>query len=138
MFTSILSAGVVAGLAHFVLLGALYGNPVVDRMYADAMARSAAVRRWDSRPRYLSFQFLGTQVEVFALVAAFVWARPHIAAPGYAGAAAVGACLAVLRVYPRFWNMWIQTTYPRRLLAIEIVNGTIGTIAIALVAEALR
>jgi hypothetical protein len=41
----------------------------------------------------------------------------------------------MVRVYPRFWNMWIQTSYPRRLLAIEIVNGTIGTLAIALFLE---
>lgn len=35
--------------------------------------------------------------------------------------------LAAVRVYPRFWNMWIQSTYPRHLLAIEVVNGTLST-----------
>jgi hypothetical protein len=36
--------------------------------------------------------------------------------------------------------MWIQTTYPNRLLAIEVVNGALGTLAIAffLQATALR
>jgi hypothetical protein len=32
--------------------------------------------------------------------------------------------------------MWIQTNYPNRLLAIEVVNGTIGTLVIALFLQA--
>ncbi len=27
--------------------------------------------------------------------------------------------------------MWIQTTYPNRLLLIEVINGTLGTLFIA-------
>jgi hypothetical protein len=52
----------------------------------------------------------------------------------------LGILLAATRVYPRFWNMWIQTTYPNRLLAIDVVNGTLGTLAIVffLQAAALR
>jgi len=45
--------------------------------------------------------------------------------------------LAAIRVYPRFWNMWIQTTYPARLLVVELVNGSIGTIAIAVFLQAV-
>jgi hypothetical protein len=138
MFTSILSYGLLAGVAHFILIGALYGNPVVDRIYAAAAATSPAVRRWHSKPRYLATQFLGTQVEVFAITAAFWWLRPAVSTAGMSGALMLGLVIAALRVYPRFWNMWIQTTYPRRLLAIEIVNGTIGTLAIALLLQALR
>ena len=52
--------------------------------------------------------------------------------PGYSGALALGVLLSATRVYPRFWNMWVQTTYPQRLLAIEVVNGTLGTLAIVM------
>jgi hypothetical protein len=51
--------------------------------------------------------------------------------PGYGGALALGVLFAAIRVYPRFWNMWIQTTYPTRLLVIEIINGTIGSLVVA-------
>ena len=131
MLADILLWGSVAGLVHFMLIGLLYGNPIIDRMYAQAVDHSPAVRRWSSKPRYLVTQFLGTQIEVFILTAAFLWLRSY-ASSSVVAALAIGAMLAAIRVYPRFWNMWIQTTYPRRLLAVEAINGTIGTVAIAL------
>jgi hypothetical protein len=137
MLNAVLLWGAVAGVIHFVVIGALYGNPVIDKMYADAAGRSPAVRQWPSKARYLVTQFLGTQVEVYILTFAFFWLRPHVATAGVAGALWVGLLLAAVRVYPRFWNMWIQTTYPRPLLAVEAVNGTIGTIAIAIALQLL-
>jgi len=122
--------GLVAGVVHFVAIGVLYGNPVVDRVYARAADSSAAVRGWASRPRYLVTQFLGTQVEVYLLTIGFAWLRPMVSVPGSAGATVLGLLFAGLRVYPRFWNMWIQSTYPRNLLAIEFVNGVIGTLVV--------
>jgi hypothetical protein len=69
---------------------------------------------------------------VYILTLGFFWLRPLIGMQGYGGALALGLLLAATRVYPRFWNMWIQTTYPRRLLAIEVINGTLGTLAIVM------
>jgi hypothetical protein len=132
MITTVLIWGAAAGIVHFVLIGLLYGNPLVDRLYTRAVDESPALKRWSSKPRYLLAQFLGTQIEVYALTLAFLWLRVHVDAPGIAGAFLLGGLLAVIRVYPRFWNMWIQTTYPNRLLAVEVVNGSIGTLAIAL------
>lgn len=136
MLSATIVWGMAAGLVHFVLLGAIYGNPVVDKLYATAMASSPGVRQWASKPKYMVTQFLGTQVEVFILTLAFLWLRPLIAIPGYSGAWLLGLLLAATRVYPRFWNMWIQSTYPRNLLAIEFVAGTIGTLSIATFLEA--
>lgn len=129
MLPSILAYGALIGLVHFVVIGALYGNPWVDALYQDAMAHHPGVRPWASRPRYLVTQFLGTQVEVYALTVAFFAFRPL--APDL-GLLALALLLAAVRVYPRFWNMWIQSTYPRNLLAVEVVNGTISTVVIVL------
>jgi hypothetical protein len=137
MGMTILLWGAAAGLVHFVAIGLLYGNPLVDRQYVAAANGSAAVRPWSSKGRYLVTQFLGTQVEVYLLTATFVWLRPLISIPGFAGALVLGLVLAAVRVYPRFWNMWIQTTYPNRLLAIELANGTIGTLVIAFFLQAV-
>src|SRR5690242_11292612 len=115
MVGSTLWWGLVAGVAHFVAIGLLYGNPLVDRVYARATDSSPAVRRWPSRTRYLVTQFLGTQVEVYLLTIGFVWLRPLVTLSGLAGATVLGLLFAGLRVYPRFWNMWIQSTYPRHL-----------------------
>jgi hypothetical protein len=137
VITTIAIWGAAAGLFHFVLIALLYGNPIADRLAAKYEPGSPACRVWASKPKYFVTQFFGTQVEVYILTTAFIWLRPSIDLPGYAGALALGALLAATRVYPRFWNMWIQTTYPRPLLAVEVVNGTVGTVAIILFLQAV-
>jgi hypothetical protein len=122
--------GSIVGMAHFVVVGILYGNPIINRIYADAQGREPGVRRWPSRGHYLLTQFLGTQVEVFILAVAYAWLRPHLGVEGFTGTLLLGLVFAAIRVYPRFWNMWIQSTYPARLLKVELVNGVLSTLTI--------
>jgi len=135
--SDVLLWGAVAGIIHFVFLGIAYGNPLVDAMYTAAAAADPAVRAWPSRARYLVTQFLGTQVEVYLLSIGFVWLRPLLDVDGLSGTLLLAALFAGLRVYSRFWNMWIQTTYPRRLLAVEVVNGVLGTLLVVLMLDVL-
>ncbi|MBI4406065.1 MAG: hypothetical protein HY537_18040 [Deltaproteobacteria bacterium] len=130
MFLNLVAWGFLAGIIHFVIAGILYGNPAIDRMYTTAMKEHAGVRRWDSRARYLVTQFLGTQVEVYLVAIGYYWLRPLLPLSGLGGALMLGLLFAAIRVYSRFWNMWIQSTYPRNLLAVELVNGTLGVLAI--------
>lgn len=132
----ILLWGAAAGLAHFVVIAFLYGNPLVDGFSREAN-QDPTVKRWPSQAKYFVTQFFGTQVEVYIMTVAFFWIRPMTAAAGYLGALQVGALLAALRVYPRFWNMWIQTTFPNRLLLVEVINGTLGTLFIACFLQAV-
>ena len=130
MLITVFVWGLAVGALHVVVTGAFYGNPVVDRIYAAAMASEPGVRRWDSKPRYLATQIAGTQVELWILTACFLWLRPMIPLEGLGGAMVLGLAFAGIRVYPRFWNMWIQSTYPTRLLAIELVGGVISTFTV--------
>lgn len=130
MIAHILVWGALAGLAHFVVVAVLYGNPLVDA-YSREANKHAAVKQWPTQASYFIRQFFGTQVEVYIMTIAFFWLRPATSATGYAGALEVGAMLSALRVYPRFWNMWIQTTFPNRLLLVEVINGTLGCLFIA-------
>lgn len=137
MGATVLLWGAVAGVVHFVFIALAYGNPIVDRISARAEAESPAVRQWASKPTYFVTQFLGTQIEVYILTIAFLWLRPLVDVHGYGGALLLGAMFAAIRVYPRFWNMWVQTTYPRRLLAVEVVNGTLGTLVVTFFLQAV-
>lgn len=131
MAIDVLLWGAVAGIVHFVFLGIAYGNPLVDRIYVAEGERSPAVRAWPSKPRYLITQFLGTQVEVYVLALGFAVLRPTT------DALPLGLLFAAIRIYPRFWNMWIQSTYPRRLLAIEFGVGVAGTLLVVLTLNAM-
>jgi hypothetical protein len=127
--------GAAAGLVHFVVIAVLYANPITTRLSAE-LEKAPAVRQWPSQPKYFVTQFFGTQIEIYILTIGFLWFRPKIDLPGVVGALAVGGVLAATRVFPRFWNMWIQTTYPTRLLVIEVINGTLGTLVVALFLQA--
>lgn len=131
----ILLWGLLAGLAHFVVIAILYANPLVDA-YSREANKHVSVKQWPQQWKYFVTQFFGTQVEVYIMTIAFFWIRPMTTAPGYLGALEVGALIAALRVYPRFWNMWIQTTFPNRLLLVEVINGTLGCLFIALFLQA--
>ncbi|HCY83532.1 MAG TPA: hypothetical protein DHV36_00180 [Desulfobacteraceae bacterium] len=133
MIAEALLWSIPVGIIHFAVMGALYGNPFVDKIYMAAQQNGTGVRRWPSKPRYLITQFFGTQVEVIILVAAYLWLRPDTS--GMTAALGLGLVFTAIRVYPRFWNMWIQTDYPRNMLAIEAVNGTIGTFLIVVCTE---
>ncbi len=130
MVVDILLWGLVAGLIHFVVLGALYQNPFVAKLYAEAAGKEPGLKVWPSVPKYMVSMFLGTQVEVYAITAAYLWLRGPVPLEGWTEAFVLAGIFAALRVYPRFWNMWIQSTYPNRLLAVEFVNGCLSTLVI--------
>lgn len=132
MVAQTLTLGLIIGVIHFLIIGTLYGNPLIDKIYAKAQATEPSVKRWPSKAKYLFLQFLGTQVEVYILTFAFFWLRPLVLEPGIFASFLLGLVFASIRVYPRFWNMWIQTTYPNRMLLIEFVNGIISTLIIIL------
>lgn len=128
--------GTIVGLIHFVIMGILYGNPMVDKIYKTAQQTEPGVRKWLSQKKYLITQFLGTQVEVYILAFAFFLFKPFVIG-SLADAVLISLLFAAIRVYPRFWNMWIQSTYPSRLLKIEVVNGIISTMTIIITLELL-
>ena len=130
MMFNILMWGFVIGIIHFVIIGALYQNPFVAKLYRAAEGQPG-VRAWADKKKYILSMFLGTQVEVFILTGAYLYLRQFLAGPNDMMTALVLAGLfAGIRVYPRSWNMWIQSTYPNKLLAVEFVNGTISTFVI--------
>lgn len=129
---TILLWGLVIGIIHFLILSLLYLNPLVARAYAQAQEKPV-MRQWDSQGKYVATMFLGTQVEIWALTTGYLTLRTLFPQPHtWETALLLGALFTVIRVYPRFFNMWMQTSYPRTLLAVEAVNGTIGTFVVVL------
>lgn len=128
MVTAVLVWGLVVGVVHFIVVGVLYTNPLVGPWYKQAQQEDPAVKAWPSVPRYLLTMFCGTQIEVYIVCGLYLWLRGYVPLTGMAEVLVLGGALAAVRVYPRCWNMWIQSTYPPRLLAVELVNGVIGTL----------
>jgi len=132
MILQILLWGFVIGLIHFVAVGILYMNPFTAKLYKQE-SEHPALRKWPKQSEYIVKMALGTQVEVYILTAGYIYLRSLFAEPaGWTTALILAAAFSAIRVYPRFWNMLIQSAYPRKLLAVEFVNGVVGTFVIVL------
>lgn len=44
-----------------------------------------------------------------------------------------GLVLVAVKIFPRLFDMWMQSTYPNKLLMTEFVNGIIGSFVIAFI-----
>ena len=125
--------GAVVGVIHFIITGALYQNPFVAKFYKKAQTdNSPGVKKWPNQKGYILRMVLGTQVEIFILTASFLFLRQYLNFHPWATTILLGTVFTGIRVYPRFWNMWIQSTYPNQLLVIEFVNGIISTYSVVI------
>jgi hypothetical protein len=118
--------GVVASVVWFVVGGVLYMNPFTDRIYKSA--DNSAVKEWPSLPKYLGLMFVGGVLAQYTLWAfVFVLVKPVLSGGAFLQGIVFGLILIVTKILPRFFDMWIQTTYPDRKLVIELINGSIGS-----------
>lgn len=124
--------GLVIGIIHYIILGVLFMNPFVGKVYKDAQEKYPSVKMRNSTSGYLSKQFFGTQIEIWIITAGYLYLRDFLPFQPIETALILGLIFAGIRIYERWWNMYIQTTYPANLLAIEFINGTIGTFIITI------
>ena len=121
----------IASIVWFILGGALYMNPVIRRIY-DQFDSSPVMKRWPSVPQYLSVMFLGACLaQCFLAALAFVLVKPALPDSVLGTVVIFGFILIGIKIFTRFFDMWIQTNYPNKLLVIEFVNGSIGSLVIA-------
>jgi len=125
--------GFVAAIVWFIVGGALYMNPFAAKIYKEA-ENSPGLKKWPNVPKYLGLQFTGG-VLAQCLLWAFVFdlVKPALPEGALLRGIVFGLILIAVKIFPRFFDMWIQTTYPNKLLAIEFVNGTIGSFIIGVI-----
>lgn len=124
--------GFVASIVWFIVGGLLYMNPFVARIYKNA-GNSSALRKWSSVPRYIGLQYVGILVQCLLWAFVFALVEPVLPEGFLIKGFVFGLILVVVKIFPRFFDVWIQTTYPDKLLAVEFVNGTIGSFIIGVV-----
>jgi len=127
-----ISGGFVASIVWFIVGGALYMNPFVAKIYKGA-ENSPALKKWPSVPKYIGLQYVGILAQCLLFAFVFALVKPVLPDGVLMKSLIFGLILIAVKIFPRFFDMWIQSTYPNRLLAVEFVNGTIGSFVIGLV-----
>ena len=133
MLINTLIFGTGAGIIHFLLVGLLYMNPFAAKMYSAEEGKNGALRVWDNKKHYMILMFSGTMIESWLLCLGYQLLSGAFPRPAsWATAIACAVILGLIRVYPRAFDKWIQTTYPHKLIFLEAVNGMIGSMIIVL------
>lgn len=122
----------VASIAWFIVGGVLYMNPFVAKIYKNA-EDSPALKKWPSIPKYVGLQYAGILAQCLLWAFVFALIKPILPEGLLIKGFVFGLILVAVKIFPRFFDMWIQSTYPNKLLAVEFVNGTIGSFIIGVV-----
>lgn len=112
----------------FVVGGFLYMNPFTAKIYKK-FQRHRSMKRWKTQPRYLIGVFL-----VAGFMPNLLITITHSFIPGL-GVLGFGLLLVGVRIVPRLCDMWMQTSYPDKILAIELMNGIVLSFVTAFMLE---
>lgn len=133
MLIQTLIYGTGAGIIHFLLVGLLYMNPFVGKMYTAEEGKNGALRVWENKKHYMILMFSGSMIESWLLCLGYQLLRGAFPKPAsWATALACALILGLIRVYPRAFDKWIQTNYPHKLILVEAINGMIGSMILIL------
>lgn len=124
-FITTLFVGILAAVAWFVVGGIVYMNPATAKIYK-SYARHPSMKVWKTRQGYLlSVFFLGGVL--LCVPGAFIYylLKPSLSGEFLIDSLFFTSILVVVGIIPRGVNMWIQSSYPNKLLLIELFNGTI-------------
>ncbi|MBN1573032.1 MAG: hypothetical protein JW984_07550 [Deltaproteobacteria bacterium] len=127
-----LLGGFLASVASFFVLGFLYGNPAVAKIYKNAEG-SPALKKWESNPKYIFMQYVGMLIQCLLWALVFAFVRSALPAATICAGLVFGLIIMVMKIFPRLFDMWIQTYYPGKLLATEFINGSIGGFLVGIV-----
>jgi len=129
----ILTAGLLASIVWFILGSVLYVNPWIAKIYKKHEG-SPGLKTWKNQKQYIiTMYFIGALIPCLIFAAFYAFIDHAFTGTLLTKTIYVGLILTGIRVIPRFFDMWIQSTYPDTLLTIEIVNGTILSFAAAAV-----
>ena len=125
--------GFLASIAWFIVGGMLYMNPFTAKLYKK-FENHSGLKKWKNTKEYLLKMYLFgilSQCLLFAFVYSFI--KPILPGTLLFNTFYFGLILVAVKIIPRLFDMWLQSTYPNKLLVVELVNGTIGSFVMALV-----
>jgi hypothetical protein len=128
----ILMAAFIASIAWFFAGSILYMNPYVAQTYRLAM-KEPGVRKWMNSKQFVGFQYLGILAQSILAAIVFSIIKPVMPEQYWHQVLFFGLILIAIKIFPRWFDMWIQSTYPKRLLYVEFVNGSLLSMVASIV-----
>jgi hypothetical protein len=131
--TSTILIGVLVSIVSFIVAGALYMNPIVAKIY-ESFRKSGGFKSWTNKKEYMGKMYLfGMLIPSILFAFVYTYIKPVLPGDLLMNTLVFGLILVAVRIIPRWADMFMQTTYPNKLLKIELLNGTIISFVMAFV-----
>lgn len=117
----------IASIVFFIYRTIVYKDTSVDKMCRDPQA-PAALKKWKNIPKTIIFQYLVILIQCILWAVVFVLGLLFDVLPEgfYMKGFILGSVMAIVNIVPIYFKMWIESTYPNKLLAIGFAKGIIG------------
>jgi hypothetical protein len=104
--------------------GALYMNPFTAKIYKKYQSHPS-MKIWTNQKKYLTGVFLvaGFIPNLF-IITTYQFLAPI-------SVMNLSLILFGVRIIPRMCDMWMQTSYPNKILLVELINGAILSFVIS-------
>jgi H+/gluconate symporter-like permease len=130
---SYLLVGFLVSIVSFIVAGALYMNPIVAKIY-ESFRKSDGFKSWTNKKEYIGKMYLfGMLIPSILFTVVYQYIKEVLPGGIIPNALVFGVILVAVRIIPRWADMFMQTTYPNKLLKIELLNGTIISFVMAFV-----
>lgn len=119
--------GFVASIVFFLYRTIIYKNTSVEKMRRDPQA-PPALKKWRNVPKKILTQYLIILIQCILWAVVFVLGLLFDVLPKgfFMKGFTLGSVMAIVNIVPIYLKMWIESTYPNKLLAIQSVKGIIG------------
>lgn len=125
--------GVIASVVWFIIGAVVYMNPFIGKIYKKYEETPSVKNRKDIKKFIVNTFVFSILIQCLLFAFVYLFVQPVLPGTLLLNTLYFGVILVVVKIIPRFFDMWVQSSYPTTLLIIEIINGTIGSFVIAFV-----
>lgn len=134
-FKKILKAGIIAGIASFIIGNILYMNPLTAGIYSASSAAycSKDMNLFGGIVPWIGLMFIGGMLSAIVLAIIYSLAEKEIPGNALKKGILFGSLFWLASGLPNAYYTWLLHSYPDAMILIEAVNGLIGTLVVGIV-----
>ena len=119
--------GFVASIVFFIYRSIVFKDTSVEKMRRNPGA-PLALKKWKNIPKTILPQYLIILIQCILWAIVFVLGLLFDVLPDgfYMKGFTLGTVMAIVNIVPIYFKLWIESTYPNKLLAIQFAKGIIG------------
>ena len=124
---------VAATIVWFVIGAVVYMNPFITNIYKKYEDDPCVKNRKDVKTFIINTFVFSILIQCFLFAFVYLYIQPILPGTLIHNTLYFGLILIAVKIFPRLFDMYVQSKYPRTLLIIELINGAIGSVVIAFV-----